>query len=171
MARCAECEKRVWALDLRQGLCPECYNKGVAAQPDATRKLERGAADTQGASAAIVLTTEQTIDRVVERLGIIAAERVYGLNILKDIATGLRDTFGGASGAMEKALREARRDVLDDLRRQAAEMKADAVIALRIEHAEMSGGALGGSKSMLMVVASGTAVRVRPETENTQISP
>lgn len=55
-----------------------------------------------------------------------------------------------------QSLRAARKAVLGELKREAAELGADAVIAVDLDYSEIS----GGGKSMMMLVASGTAVKL-----------
>lgn len=92
---------------------------------------------------------------ICETIGIVTAERVFGMNILKDIFASVTDIVGGRSDAVQEVLRDARTECLYDLRRNAANMGANAVISVNLEHNEMG----GGGKSMLYVVATGTAVR------------
>lgn len=108
----------------------------------------------------ILLTTEMTLTdlKVQERLEIITAECVFGMNMFRDFFAGIRDVLGGRSAASQKVLRDSRRTCLTELRREALIAGADAVIAVDLDYSEIS----GDGKSMLFVVASGTAVRLRP---------
>lgn len=108
----------------------------------------------------IIVTTAPGIDgyRVAKTLDVITAECVFGMNIFRDIFSGVRDVFGGRSRATQKVLRDAREECLKELRVEAAELGANAVIATRLDYSEFS----GGKKSMLFLVASGTAVVVEP---------
>ena len=63
--------------------------------------------------------------------------------------------IGGRSGAYEGVLIEAREIVLKELEERASRMGANAVVGISFDYE-----AVGGSGSMLMVVASGTAVVV-----------
>ena len=78
------------------------------------------------------------------------------MNILKDMFAGLRDFFGGRNKSSQDALREARVACLDELRREAGEIGAKAVIGIDLDYSEIS----GGGKSMLFLVATGKAVKV-----------
>lgn len=69
---------------------------------------------------------------------------------------GFRDVFGGRNKSSRNALRDARIACLDELRREAEEMGANAVIGIDRDYSEIS----GGGKSMLFLVAAGTAVKV-----------
>ena len=90
-------------------------------------------------------------------LGIISAECVLGINVFRDMLGGLRDIIGGRSGTHQKALREARETCLGELAEQADALGADAVVGVDLDYSEIS----GGGKGMVLLVASGTAVRLR----------
>lgn len=109
-------------------------------------------------AADVILTTEPLLPdyRVVERLEIITAECVFGMNMFRDLFAGITDILGGRSKSSQKVLRDARRACLTELRREALIAGANAVIAVDLDYSEIS----GDEKSMLFLVASGTAVRV-----------
>ena len=92
-----------------------------------------------------------------EALGIVSAECVLGINIFRDILGGLRDIVGGRSGTHQKALREARETCLNELAEQASALGAHAVVGIDLDYSEIS----GGGKGMVLLVATGTAVRLR----------
>jgi uncharacterized protein YbjQ (UPF0145 family) len=110
----------------------------------------------------ITLTTAQALDgyRVTQTLEVITAECVFGMNFLRDFFSSITDFFGGRSSATQKVLKDARKTALEELRKEAAELGASAVIGVRLDYSEFS----GGGKSMLFLVASGTAVVVEPIT-------
>lgn len=105
------------------------------------------------------LTTETTLADydVVRRIEVITSECAFGMNIFRDFFAGIRDVVGGRSDATQKILKDARRTCLYELRREALELGADAVIGIDLDYSEFS----GGGKSMLFLVASGTAVVLR----------
>lgn len=109
----------------------------------------------------IILTTETVMSgyKITKRLEIITAECVFGMNIFRDFFAGVRDIFGGRSGSSQKVLRDARQQCLEELRKEAEALGANAVIGVDLDYSEMS----GGGKSMLFLVASGTAVIAEPE--------
>lgn len=57
---------------------------------------------------------------------------------------------------MQQGLKEARTAALDELRAEALALGADAVVGIDLDYSEIS----GGGKSMLFLVASGTAVKL-----------
>lgn len=103
----------------------------------------------------LIVTTETFPPyTVTSRLGVVAAERVTGINALKDFAASLTDTFGGSNATLEAELARARGDVLSELKKQAAAMRADGIIALSFSYSPIEGkGSL-----MLLVAGWGTAV-------------
>jgi uncharacterized protein YbjQ (UPF0145 family) len=113
--------------------------------------------------AGIILTTEATHNLpVTKRHGIVSAEIVFGMNFLKDILTGVRNIVGGRTGNVQKALRTIREQALDELRAEAFELGADAVVGIVLNYNEIG----GTGSTMLMLVATGTAVSLEdPETQ------
>jgi uncharacterized protein YbjQ (UPF0145 family) len=107
----------------------------------------------------IILTTENNPQDlfVEERIEIITAECVYGMNIFRDLFARARDIVGGRSVASQKILRDARKICLSELKKEAHSVGADAVIGVDLDYSEFS----GGGKSMLFIVASGTAVKLK----------
>lgn len=106
----------------------------------------------------VVLTTAPSVDgyQVRQTLDIVSAECALGMGMLSDWLAGLTDTFGGRSGTTQNALKAARETCQAELRQQASALDADAVIAVTFTYSQFS----GQSKSMIFVVAVGTAVRV-----------
>ena len=103
----------------------------------------------------IVTTTGSVEGRSVsEYLGVCAGEAVVGANIVRDMFASVRDVVGGRSGSYEKVLRSTREDALEIIAEVAAERGADAVIGVSLDYE-----VVGDGGSMLMVVASGTAVK------------
>jgi uncharacterized protein YbjQ (UPF0145 family) len=108
-------------------------------------------------SICMLLTTTNTIEGkpIQQYFGIVTAEAIIGANIVKDIFAGLRDIVGGRSGTYERVIDEARMNALRELEHKAAYMGANAVIAIDLDFET-----IGAKGSMLMVVATGTAVKI-----------
>ena len=104
----------------------------------------------------MILSTTNTIENrsVTEYLGVVTGETIIGANIFKDIFAGIRDIVGGRSGSYERVLAEARENALDEMAAKARKQGADAVIGIDLDYETL--GANGG---MIMVTASGTAVK------------
>ncbi|MGL5838664.1 MAG: heavy metal-binding domain-containing protein [Sphingorhabdus sp.] len=105
----------------------------------------------------MLLTTTSTVEGrpVREYLGVVTGEVIVGANIFKDLFAGIRDIVGGRSGAYENSLREARSTALKELSEEARALGADGVIGIDLDYE-----VLGQQGSMLMVSASGTAVKL-----------
>lgn len=104
----------------------------------------------------LLTTTSQVEGRPILRYcGIVSAETIIGANFVKDLFARLTDIFGGRSGSYESTLREARNIALSNLEKEAARAGANAVVGLKLDYETV-----GESGSMLMVVASGTAVTI-----------
>lgn len=94
--------------------------------------------------------------RIASTVDIVTAECAFGMNLFRDFFSGVTDIVGGRSGATQQVLRDARARVLSELRLEAYRSGGDAVIGVDLDYSEFS----GGGKSMLFVVASGTAVKL-----------
>lgn len=105
----------------------------------------------------MIITTTDAVEgkTVAEYCGIVSGEAILGANLFKDFFAGIRDVVGGRSGAYEKEFRKAKEAALEDMRKQAEELGADAVVAIDLDY-EVIGG---DQKTMLMVSANGTAVK------------
>ena len=76
-------------------------------------------------------------------------------HIMKDLFAGIRDIVGGRSQAYEQELAKAREIALREMEEQARSPGANAIIGMDLDYETVgSGGA------MLMVSASGTAVKI-----------
>jgi uncharacterized protein YbjQ (UPF0145 family) len=111
-------------------------------------------------AARLPVTTTPTLPgrMIAQAVDVVSAECAYGMNVLKDFFAGVTDVVGGRSGSTQRVLRDARRQVMAELRAEAFALDADAVVGVRLDFNEFS----GGGKSMLFVVATGTAVKLAP---------
>ena len=87
--------------------------------------------------------------------GVVTAQAIIGANLFKDIFAGIRDIVGGRSGTYERVIEEAKNNALQEIQNKAAAMGANAVIGLDLDFETV-----GAKGSMLMVVATGTAVKI-----------
>ena len=113
----------------------------------------------------MIVTTTNSIENnsIKEYIGIINANVVVGTNIFSDYAASLTDVFGGYSETYQNKLNNIYEKVTNELIRKGNILKADAILGLKIDFDEIS----GGGKSMFMVSASGTAVFLEdPFSEN-----
>ena len=93
----------------------------------------------------MLITTTSVIEgaKITRYYGIVSGETI------------IRDVVGGRSGSYEEVLREAKDTALREMQEQARLLGANAVIGVDLDYETV-----GGSGSMLMVTACGTAVTV-----------
>jgi uncharacterized protein YbjQ (UPF0145 family) len=98
-------------------------------------------------------------------LGVVTGEALVAANIVRDVVAGIRDRVGAriVSGAYERErpgpyaveFQRARETAMRELERVAAARGASAVVGVWLDCRTVGGG------SMVMVTASGTAVRLK----------
>lgn len=106
----------------------------------------------------MLLTTTNEIQgrEITEYLGIVSSDAITGANVFRDFFASIRDIVGGRTRDYEKVLRDAKQAAIDGMVDQARELGADAVIGIDLDYEVIA----GDNKSMLLVSASGTAVRL-----------
>ncbi|ROR25762.1 uncharacterized protein YbjQ (UPF0145 family) [Mobilisporobacter senegalensis] len=104
----------------------------------------------------MIITTTPTIEgkQITEYMGIVFGEVISGVDFVKDFAAGLSNFFGGRSGTYEEELIRARENAMREMEQRAASMGANAIVGVDVDYE-----VLGTNNGMLMVTASGTAVR------------
>jgi len=105
----------------------------------------------------MIISTTPTLEgrSIAEYRGLVTGEAILGANIFKDLFAGIRDIVGGRSGAYEQELAKARTIALEEMEAVAASLGADAVVGVDLDYETVGQGG-----SMLMVTASGTAVKL-----------
>ena len=103
----------------------------------------------------MILSTTNNIEgkKVTKYLGLVSGDAVLGANIFRDFFASIRDIVGGRSAAYEKELRKAKDIALGEMREQAKNLGANAIVGIDIDYET-----IGTNSSMLMVSANGTAV-------------
>ena len=106
----------------------------------------------------MIVTTTNTLEgkRVTEYLGVVHGCAVMGSNLFRDFFAGIRDVVGGRVGSYETVVTDAKQAALTQLLEQAQDLRADAVIGVSFDHDSIG----GDNKTILMVSATGTAVRL-----------
>jgi uncharacterized protein YbjQ (UPF0145 family) len=104
----------------------------------------------------MILSTTNTLDgkKITQYCGIVSGESIIGANIFKDFMASITDIVGGRASSYEKVLREAKDNAMTELEENARLLGANAVIGIDLDYES-----LGSNGSMLMVSASGTAVK------------
>ncbi|MGD8278391.1 MAG: heavy metal-binding domain-containing protein [Gemmatimonadota bacterium] len=104
----------------------------------------------------VTTTTSLEGKKINEYLGLVSGEAILGANIFKDFFAGIRDIVGGRSAAYEQELRKAKQIALDEMVAEAEALGGNAVVAVDLDYETVG---IGQGGNMLMVSASGTAVR------------
>ncbi len=105
----------------------------------------------------MILTTTPSVEghTITEYKGVVFGEVISGVNFLRDFAASIRNIVGGRSGSYEEELITARTQAMNEMSERAAQLGADAVVGIDIDYE-----VLGENNGMLMVTASGTAVKL-----------
>lgn len=105
----------------------------------------------------VIVTTTPTIEGkpIQDYLGVVVGEVIVGANLFRDLFANIRDIVGGRSGSYERILADARDQAIAELQAEAASRGGNAVVGVDLDYE-----VVGDRGSMLMVSASGTAVRI-----------
>ena len=105
----------------------------------------------------MILTTTPSVQgrTITEYKGVVFGEVISGVNFIRDIAASIRNIVGGRSGSYEDELIRARTQAMNEMSVRASQLGADAVVGIDIDYE-----VLGEGGGMLMVTASGTAVKL-----------
>ncbi|WP_223426611.1 YbjQ family protein [Tateyamaria pelophila] len=168
MANCARCKEKLGFLSTGN-YCDKCTAENAIKETEDAqnavelnrlkkeeqeRRSKAEALERTNRINAILLTTETAPNlNITKRIEIVTAECAFGMNIFKDLFAGVRDIVGGRSKAVQQTMRDARRTALYELKAEAHLVGANAVVGVDLDYVD-----LGSSGSMVMLVASGTAV-------------
>ncbi len=104
----------------------------------------------------IVLTTETVTNMEIEkRIDMVSAECVFGTDMLKSQFDNKQDITHPEYSASPNVLKDARKTVLDEIKKEAFLLGANTVVDVKLDYSEISRGA----SPMMMIVATGTAVK------------
>lgn len=104
----------------------------------------------------MIVTTTGTVDgqKISEYIRVVSGEVILGANMFKDIAAGFRNVVGGRAEAYESELRNAREGALKEMVEAGLALGATGIVGVKLDYQTV-----GANGSMLMVAATGTAVR------------
>ena len=107
----------------------------------------------------MIVTTTYNVEgrQISEYIRVVAGETVSGINMFRDLAAGFRNIVGGRSQAYEEEMIKARENALAEMVQRAIELGAEGVVGVDIDYVTM-----GSDNGMMMVSATGTAVRFAP---------
>jgi uncharacterized protein YbjQ (UPF0145 family) len=104
----------------------------------------------------MIITTTPQVEgkRIKAYLGLVSGEAIMGADIFKDLFAGIRNIVGGRAAAYEQELRRAKDIALEEMIQNAQSLGANAIVGVDLDYET-----LGQGGNMLMVSASGTAVK------------
>ena len=107
----------------------------------------------------MLITTTNSIEgkQIVEYKDLVFGEIIAGSNFIRDFFAGITDFIGGRSGAYVRRLSRGREEALAEMKENAQKLGANAIVGVEVNYTTIT----SESKSMFMIVASGTAVVVR----------
>lgn len=103
----------------------------------------------------MIVTTTNSVEghQIAQYLRVVSGETIVGINMFKDLGAGFRNIVGGRSAAYEGEVQQARETALGEMVQRAIELGAQGVVGVDIDYESL------GQGGMMMVCASGTAVR------------
>lgn len=167
MPACKKCGTVVSVLEVTDGFCRKCTTpemiKLKLEREDAKQRAKRLTEEQEAAFNLakrlgfpdIVVSTEMCLDLAIEkRICVINTQRIYGINLVKDVFTFVRDIVGGRIESLESTLHDASESILLEFKEEAYLRGGNAVIGIKIEHTYNN----ANNGTILSVYASGTIV-------------
>ena len=99
--------------------------------------------------------------KIEAHLDVVTAHVVAGTGLFSDLAASVSDLVGGRSRSYQNQLSDISREAIELLRTAAKDIGGDGIVGVRLDFSDIS----GKGKAMLMVSATGTAVRATIESE------
>jgi uncharacterized protein YbjQ (UPF0145 family) len=112
----------------------------------------------------LLVTTTSSIEGMTIKQYIkpISAHVVAGTNFFSDFFASFSDVFGGRSQTYQRQLSSIYSEAIEILKQSAYELGANCILGLKVDLDEIS----GKGKSMFMITATGTAVRIENLNKN-----
>lgn len=102
----------------------------------------------------LIVTTDYVSGKEVETLGIVKGSTIQTVNAFRDIGAGLKTLVGGELKKYNEMMESARKIATERMVKEAEDMGADAVIAVRFATSSIM-------QSAAEVMAYGTAVKFK----------
>ncbi len=135
-------------------------SSGVSQKPPILEEAVEAIDDTSPVSPtqyeAVVLTTESAQNvSIAKRLDMVSAECVFGTDMVKSNLSSMNQLSKIEHVAPPNVLKDARKTVLDEIKKEAFLLGANTVVEVKLDYSEIS----RGEAAMMMVIATGTAVK------------
>ena len=107
----------------------------------------------------VLLTTETNPAdiNIGERIDIISAESIFSSDLFEDFFQSGENEIHKGTKTAKDALKKAKQNVLRELRIEAINIGADAVIGVNLSYSEF----YNKKKSMVLLLATGTAIKLK----------
>lgn len=135
--------------------CPHCDGQtDDAFQICWTCRIPRGSPANYHENERVLVTSTPTLvtHEIVEYVGPVFGETVYGANFFRDFASGWTDALGGRSESYENILIRGRRAAIHEMQLRAEKLNCNAIVGLDLQYEPIG-------STMFLICASGTAVR------------
>lgn len=162
MGMCKECNEVFNSNNMIDGLCKNCATpEFIEATVLEQERLKDFNNNKHQKLESILVTTETFTNLKIEkRIDIVSAQCVYGLNIIKDLFSGVRDIVGGRIQSIEDPLEEANKIIIKTLKEKAYLAGGDAVIGIKLEHTYSN----PGNSNIISIFGTGTIVKLKTNT-------
>lgn len=107
----------------------------------------------------VITTGEPAGLKIKAHIKPVSAHVVAGTNVFSDFLGGMSDIFGGRSHSYQKQLVSLYNEAVENIKYEAFKIGGNCVVGLKIDIDEIS----GNGKSMFMITAIGTAVKLEEE--------
>lgn len=139
------------------GLCMPCWkeNPNHTVNEQEITELRNQEAVKRTLIETILITTETvTSFKISKRIDVITSQAAFEINNFKDIVVGFMNPVKGRANEMEKQIDLLKDKAMYDLKAKAHQLNANGVVGVDLDISTVTIGQI----SMLMLVASGTAV-------------
>lgn len=163
---CFGCEKVLGLLDAardtRGAILLECF-KNFRQEEEATSK--KIIEEERQQWAGIICSTTSRLEGyvVVEYIDVINVQVILGVDSWVDLKGSFSSWIGGRAKSLEDELKQGFQLATEDMRREAFAVNSNAVVGLEYDGSMELGGEYGVNDKMMVVSATGTAVKVRKE--------
>ena len=103
----------------------------------------------------MLISTTSSIEekQIKEYRGVVFGEVINGVHFMRDFTANITNIIGGRATEYEQELIDTRAEAINEMIKRAEKIGANAIIGVKVDYET-----IGQSSSMLMVIASGTAV-------------
>ena len=103
----------------------------------------------------MIISTTSILDgkKIKEYRGVVFGEAINGIDFMKDFAASITNFTGGRAKEYEEELVDCRATAINEMIERAKKVGANALVGVKIDIET-----IGQNGSMIMVIASGTAV-------------